>query len=216
MKQSVIVIGLGRFGAAAARELAALGHEVLAIDRDEERVNDVAPDVTHAVQADATNEDALRSVGAADFDFAIVAISGVTEPSIFATMALKTLGVGTVVAKAGSTLHGAILERVGADRVVYPEVDMGRRVSHFLFSARHVIDYLDVAPGFGLVKVHPRGEHVGRTLGEIDFPGTMSLTPVALRRGNKVTVNPDRTERVATGDELILIGLDARLASLGD
>ena len=216
MKHSVLVIGLGRFGSAAARELAALGHEVLALDHDERTVNEVAPDVTHAVQADATDEAALRSIGAGDFEYAIVAISGVTEPSIFATMALKTLGVGTVVAKAGTTLHGAILERVGADRVVYPEVDMGRRVSHFLFSARHIIDYLDVAPGFGIVKVHPRQEYVGKTLGEIDFPGKLSLTPVALRRGTKVTINPSRKERVAATDELILIGLDTHLESLGD
>ena len=216
MKHSVLVIGLGRFGSAAARELAALGHEVLALDQDERTVNEVAPDVTHAVQADATNEEALRSIGAGDFEYAIVAISGVTEPSIFATMALKTLGVGTVVAKAGTSLHGAILERVGADRVVYPEVDMGRRVSHFLFSARHIIDYLDVAPGFGLVKVHPKQEYVGKTLGEIDFPGKLSLTPVALRRGTKVTINPSRDERVAAIDELILIGLDDKLESLGD
>jgi trk system potassium uptake protein len=216
MKHSVLVIGLGRFGSAAARELTALGHEVLALDEDERRVNDIAPDVTHAVQADATNEDALRSIGAADFEFAIVAISGVTEPSIFATMALKTLGVGTVVAKAGTSLHGAILERVGADRVVYPEFDVGRRVSHYLFSARHIIDYLDVAPGFGIVKVRPQAEDVGRTLGEIDFPGKLSLTPVALRRGTKVTVNPHRDERIAATDELILIGLDTHLESLGD
>ena len=216
MKHSVLVIGLGRFGSAAARELAALGHEVLALDRDEERVNEVAPDVTHAVQADATNDEALKAIGAGDFEYAIVAISGVTEPSIFATMALKNLGVGTVVAKAGTPLHGAILERVGADRVVYPEVDMGRRVSHFLFSARHIVDYLDVAPGFGIVKVKPTEEYVGKTLGEIDFPKAMSLTPVALRRGAKVTVNPSRDEKVQATDELILIGLDDHLEDLGD
>src|SRR5688500_2190852 len=121
MKQSVLVIGLGRFGTSAARELMRLGHDVLAVDRDEQPVNDIAPNVTHAVQADASDVDALKAIGAGDFDHAIVSISSAAEPSIFATMALKQLGVRNVVAKAGSALHGSILERVGADRVVFPE-----------------------------------------------------------------------------------------------
>ena len=127
MKYQVLVIGLGRFGTAAARELMDLGQEVLAIDSDEDKVNEIAPDVTHAVQLDASDEDALRAAGAGDFEHAIVAISSSAEASIFATMALKNLGVGNVIAKAGTTLHGSILERVGADRVVYPEREMGTR-----------------------------------------------------------------------------------------
>jgi trk system potassium uptake protein TrkA len=130
MKHSVIVIGLGRFGGAAARELMALGHEVLAIDDSEAKVNEISPEVTHAVQLDASDEHALQAVGAGDFEHAIVAISSNTEASIFATMALKNLGVGNVVAKAATQLHGRILERVGATRVVYPELEMGQRVAH--------------------------------------------------------------------------------------
>src|SRR5688572_9306913 len=109
MKHSVMVIGLGRFGSAAARELMALGHEVLAIDSDEARVNDLAPEVTHAIQLDASDDEALKGVGAAEFDHAIVAISTATEASIFATMALKNLGVGNIIAKAATILHGSIL-----------------------------------------------------------------------------------------------------------
>src|SRR5688572_13142989 len=112
MKQSVLVIGLGRFGSAAALELMALGHEVLAVDIDEAVVNGIAPDVTHAAQLDASDEKALRAVGAAEFTSAIVAISSATEASIFATMALRNLGVNSIVAKAATELHGAILARV--------------------------------------------------------------------------------------------------------
>jgi trk system potassium uptake protein len=119
--EQVVVIGLGRFGSAVALELERLGHEVLAIDRSEARVNDIARDVTHALELDAADEDALRSAGAADFTTAIVAISSDAESSIFATMVLKRLGVRNVIAKAGSALHGEILARAGADRVVYPE-----------------------------------------------------------------------------------------------
>jgi trk system potassium uptake protein len=213
MKHSVIVIGLGRFGSAAARELMALGHEVLAIDDSEEKVNDLAPDVTHAVQLDASDEDALRDVGAGEFEHAIVAISSNTEASIFATMALKNLGVGNVIAKAATTLHGRILERVGASRVVYPEREVGARLAHE-FNIPHVLDYIDVAPRFGIVKVQPPSSFVGKTLREVDIPTTLSLTPIALRRGSNVTVNPHRDERIQADDELILIGLDEKLELL--
>lgn len=214
MKHAVMVIGLGRFGSAAARELMALGHEVLAIDRDIETVNDISSDVTHAVQLDATDEEALRAVGAGDFGFALIAISGQAEASIFATMALKNLGVGTVIAKAGSTLHGSILERVGADRVVFPEREMGQRVSH-AFMIPNIVDYLDVAPQFGIVKLRPPASFVGRSLRDLELPVRHGLTPIALRRGAEVTVNPHRDEVVRDTDELILIGRDDRLEALG-
>ena len=212
-REQVVVIGLGRFGSAVARELERLGHEVLAIDRDELRVNDVAPDVTHALELDAADEDALRGAGAGDFGTAIVAISSDAEPSIFATMVLKRLGVQNVIAKAGSLLHGEILARVGADRVVFPERETGLRLAHS-FSVPNVIDYLDVAPGFGIEKIRPPKSFVGRTLGELDLKGRMGLTPVAVRRGQQVVVNPTREERIGEGDELIIIGRDDKLDQL--
>lgn len=213
MKHSVVVIGLGRFGSAAARELMALGHEVLAIDDSEAKVNEIAPAVTHAVQLDASDERALRDAGVGEFEHAIIAISSNMEASIFATMALKDLGVRNVIAKAATQLHGRILERVGASRVVYPEREAGARVGHS-FSIPHVLDYIDVAPRFGIVRIEPPSAFVGRTLAELDIPGQLSLTPIALRRGNNVTVNPHRDERIAATDELILIGLDAKLELL--
>jgi trk system potassium uptake protein TrkA len=211
--EQVMVIGLGRFGAAVSRELERLGHQVLAVDRSEERVNDLAPDVTHALQLDAADEDALRSAGAADFSTAIVAISTDAEPSIFATMVLKRLGVRTVIAKAGSLLHGEILSRVGADRVVFPERETGLRLAHS-FNVPNVIDYLDVAPNFGIEKIRPPKSFVGKSLGDLDLKGRLGLTPIALRRGQQVYVNPAREERVAEGDELILIGRDEKLDQL--
>ena len=211
--EQVMVIGMGRFGSALARELERLGHQVLAIDQDEQLVNDIAAEVTHALQLDAADEDALRSAGAAEFNTAIVAISSDAEPSIFATMVLKRLGVRTVIAKAGSTLHGEILSRVGADRVVFPERETGLRLAHS-FNVPNVIDYLDVAPGFGIEKIHPPRSFIGKSLGDLDLKGKLGLTPVALRRGQQVFVNPARDERVAEGDELILIGRDDKLDQL--
>jgi trk system potassium uptake protein TrkA len=212
-KEQVMVIGLGRFGSAVARELERLGHQVLAIDRDEQQVNDIASDVTHALQLDAADEDALRSAGAGDFQTAIVAISTDAEPSIFATMVLKRLGVRTVIAKAGSQLHGEILSRVGADRVVLPERETGLRLAHS-FNVPNVIDYLDVAPNFGIEKIRPPASFIGKSLGDLDLKTRLGLTPIALRRGQQVFVNPARDERLAEGDELILIGRDDKLDQL--
>jgi trk system potassium uptake protein len=214
MKTSVLVIGLGRFGASAARELMKVGHEVLAVDSSETIVNDIAPEVTHAVQLDAADEEALRAIGAAEFDHAIVAISSHVEASIYATMALKQLGVRNVIAKAGNPLHGAILQRVGANRVAYPEREMGQRVAHS-FAVANVVDYLDVAPRFGIVKLLPPESFIGRSLKDLDLSTRLRLTPIALRRGDDVTVNPHRDEVIKAGDELILIGRDDKLEELG-
>jgi trk system potassium uptake protein len=214
MKTSVLVIGLGRFGASAARELMKVGHEVLAVDSNETIVNDIAPEVTHAVQLDAADEEALRAIGAAEFDHAIVAISSHVEASIYATMALKKLGVRNVIAKAGNPLHGAILQRVGANRVAYPEREMGQRVAHS-FAVANVVDYLDVAPRFGIVKLLPPESFIGRSLKDLDLSTRLRLTPIALRRGDDVTVNPHRDEVIKAGDELILIGRDDKLEELG-
>ena len=169
--------------------------------------------MTQALQLDAADLEALKGIGAGEFDHAIVAISGQGEPSVFATMALKQLGVGNVVAKAGTPLHGAILERVGADRIVFPEREMGVRIAH-LFAYPNVIDYVDVAPDFGLVVVRVPADFVGRTLGEIDLGRRFQLTPVALRRGDRLTVQPSDDERVEPGDVFILVGSDEGLARL--
>lgn len=211
MKQQVMVVGLGRFGSAVARELHALGHEVLAVDASESVVNDIAPEVTHAIQLDASDENALRAAGAAEFPTAVVAISSAIDASIFATMALKRLGVETVIAKAAGSLHGAILERIGADKVVYPEREAGVDVAH-TFRIPHVIDYIDLAPRFGIAKIRVPPALVGQTLAELDLTGRFKVTPICLRRGPSVTVNPHRDERLQDGDELVLIGLDEQLA----
>jgi trk system potassium uptake protein TrkA len=205
-----MVIGLGRFGTAVAFELNKIGHEVLAIDQDERRVQDVADEVTHAAVADATDEDTLRAFGIADFDCVIVGVSGV-EVSVLTCVLLKRLGARRVVAKAASVLHAEILGQVGADRVVFPEREMGVRMAHS-FAAPAVSDYLDVAPGYGLARITPGPEMVGKRLADVDLRGRFGLTPLVLRRGQQVIVNPDRDELLKVGDDLIVAGDDERLA----
>ncbi|HSH22065.1 MAG TPA: TrkA family potassium uptake protein [Candidatus Caenarcaniphilales bacterium] len=214
MGQQVMVLGLGRFGSAVARELHALGHEVLAVDASESIINEIAPEVTHAIQLDASDENALRAAGAAEFQTAVVAMSSTIEASIFATVALKRLGVPRVIAKASSILHGAILERIGADRVVYPEREAGVDVAH-TFLIPNALDYIDLAPRYGIAKVVVPSTFVGRTLRELDL-GRLKITPLALTHGDVVTVNPHREQALQAGDLLVLIGPDEQLARITD
>ncbi len=213
MKHAVLVIGLGRFGSAAARELMTLGHEVLAVDGNEEVVNAIAPQVTRAVVMDATNEAGLRALGAADFEHAIVGISVNLEASIIVTMLLKQLGVRNVIAKAASDVHASILERVGADRTIQPEREMGERTAHS-FHVPAVVDFLDIGPRFGVLTITPTALFLGRRLDEVGLLDRLGLTVIALRRGNEVTVNPAGAEVVQAGDQLTLIGRDDRLDEL--
>src|SRR6187549_282011 len=192
-RRQVAVLGLGRFGSAAARELARIGHEVLAVDRDLAVVQEIADDVGHAVQADVTDEDALAELGLEQFDAVIVGISGSLEASILATVLLDRLGVRRIIAKASDTLHGSILERVGAHVVVYPEREAGFRIAHS-FAAPGIRAYLDVGPGFGFARVPVPERLVGRSLAELDLPRATGVTAIALSRAGQVTLNPAGAE----------------------
>lgn len=206
------MIGLGRFGASVAATLYKHGQEVLAVDSSEERVQEMAHQVTHAVQADATDEQAMRAVGIRNVDVVVVAI-GETEASILATSVVKSLGVPLVVAKALSDLHGRVLERVGADRVVYPERDMGVRVAHNLVSG-NLIDYIELAPGYSIVEVAAKEPFVGRSLRELDFRAKYGITILAIRRGDRVLVSPSPDSGIEPGDVLVAMGEDERLEEL--
>ena len=212
-KQNVAVLGLGRFGQALARELTRLGHEVLAIDSNEQVVQELADEVTHAVEADVTDAEALQELGLADFDTAIVAISSHLEASVLATVLLKRLGVKRILAKAANELHGSILEQVGASRVVYPEHETGVRVAHS-FAAPGVRDYLDVAPGYGIARVSVFEGWIGKSLGVLDLRGTCGASVLALAREGTVTLHPDSSEVLRANDQLIVAGRDEDLERL--
>lgn len=136
-KKQIVVIGLGRFGSSIAKTLYSLGSDVLAIDSDEEIVQDIADDVTHAVQADATDEHSLKNLGVSHFDVAVIAIGSNIQGSIMATLLAKEAGINTIVAKANSELQGKVLKKIGADRVIFPERDMG------VWVAKNLINELD-------------------------------------------------------------------------
>jgi trk system potassium uptake protein len=211
--RQIMVLGTGRFGSAIARELERLGNEVLAMDRDPRATEAIADHVTHALTADVTDQEVLRGFGPHEFDAAVVAIGTDERSSIMATLILKRLGVRHVLSKAQNELHGEILRMVGADRVVFPERETGTRVAHSLLMPLVVTDYFDVGPGYGLAKLRA-AKMAGKTLEELDLRGSYGVTPLFLRRGDKVLMNPHREERLEEGDELTVAGRDDQLEKL--
>lgn len=213
MARQIMVVGVGRFGSAVARELEQLGHEVLAVDRDPRAIAAIADDVTQAIVADAVDQDVLTELGAPEFDAAVVAIGTDERSSILATTLLNRLGVKLVVAKAQNKLHGEILQMVGADRVIYPETETGTRVAHSLTMPLSVSDYFDVGPGYGLAKLSV-ASFAGKTLDDLELRTRYGVTPLFLRRGDKVIVNPHGSERLTAKDELTVAGKDEQLEKL--
>jgi trk system potassium uptake protein TrkA len=176
-------------------------------------IRDIADEVTHAVRADITDRDALVELGVAAFDTAIIGVAGNLEASILCTVILKQMGIPRILAKAGSDIHGSILQQVGATRIAYPEQETGLRVAHS-FAAPGVHDYLDVAPGYGIARVPVAAQWRGKRLGDIDLRRTCGVTVLALGRGAMVTLNPHASEALDEGTDLIVAGLDEDLARL--
>lgn len=212
-RKQIIVIGLGHFGSSVARTLSELGHEVLGIDRDATAVSVAADFVTQSVQADATSEATLREMGVRNFDIGVVSVADDVKSSILVTLLLKRLGVQWVVAKASDELHGEILQRIGADRVVLPETETGVRVAHGL-AVPSLVDYMRVIPGYGVSKLVAPASMAGRSLGDLHLKGPAGLTIVLLARGTQLIFSPGRDEVVREGDLLVIAGEDERIETL--
>ncbi len=204
-EREFLVIGLGRFGAGVARTLVEAGHDVLGVDIDFDLVELRASDIPHVVQLDSTKIEALREIGADQFDTAIVCIGSDFEANLLTTVSLKKLNVPKIIAKARTRTQKDILLQVGADEVVLPEheagVRLGRRLSGIGF-----INYLELSPEMSIVELHAPKKHFGKTLAEANLRQKYGLTVLAVRRGNETIVNPPATFILTEGDELIVIG----------
>lgn len=201
---SVVVIGLGRFGSAVAQSLVNLGQEVLAVDEDLALVERWADELTHVVQADSTDDQALRQLGVADFDRAVVAIGTDIEASVLTVLALAEAGVPDIWAKAITRKHGAILERVGAHHVVYPEFSMGERVAHMLTGS--MIDYIEFDDHFSIARAHAPKETWGKTLAESSPRTHHGVTIVGVKRHGEDFTYARPETRVERHDQLIVSG----------
>ena len=207
MKKEFVVIGLGRFGGSIVRTLIELGMEVMAIDRDEDKVNAYSAIATHAVVADSTDESVLKSLGIRNFDHVIVAIGDDIQASILTTLILKELGVENITVKAQNDYHEKIVRRIGADHVVHPERDMGRRLAHNVVS-NSVLDYLELSDEHSIVEIVASEKLDGNTILDLDIRAKYGINIVAIKRKNDIIVSPQANEVILSGDILIVIGAD--------
>jgi len=204
MKQYVI-IGIGCFGSSVAKTLYSMGHDVLAIDKDEEKIQQISDSVTHSVQVDATDENTLKALGIRNFDVAVITIGTDIQASVLITMICKELGVKYVIAKAQSDLHAKVLYKTGADRVVFPERDMGVRVAHNL-SSSNILDYIELSPDYSLVEVAALQSWEGKTLKAINMRDRFGLNVLAIKHVNKINMSPKGDDVIHPADTLVVIG----------
>ncbi len=201
---SVVVIGLGRFGSAVAKSLSQLGHEVLGIDESAERVQELSGVLTNVVQANTTNVETLRQLNVAEFQHGVVAIGSDLESSVLSVLALSELGVPDIWAKAVTDRHGKILERTGAHHVVYPEVTMGERVAHLVTSK--IIDFIEFDDDFAIAKTRAPADVLNKSLAESELRRVYNVTIVGVKRpGEDFTYGRPETI-VRPGDLLIVAG----------
>jgi trk system potassium uptake protein TrkA len=203
-RDDVLLIGLGRFGRALAETMVSLGHEVMGIDSDERVVQASTGRLTHVVQADATDTDTMRQLGAGAFETAVVAIGTDIESSILACYVLVDLGVNRIWAKAITESHGAILSRVGATRVIFPERDMGVRVAHTLTG--RTIDYVELDPGFVLIETTVPRWMVGKTLEACQLRTRHQVTVVCTKPEGGVFTYATADTVVHEGDLIVIAG----------
>jgi len=207
MSKQVAVFGLGTFGTNLAVLLHDAGYEVLAIDKSADLVECIAPRVTHAVRADATNEEAIKKLGVNNFDVAVVTVGASIQDSVMITILLKKMGVRYIVARADNELHGDILESIGANKVIFPERDTAVRTGPIL-TMRGVVDFIPLENGAGIVKARAPEFFVGKTLKDIGFGTGAGKEAVVLmiQRGKEGIINPSVDEVVSHVDVLIMAG----------
>ncbi|MBP2070652.1 MAG: trk/ktr system potassium uptake protein [Thermoanaerobacterium sp.] len=199
-----VVIGLGRFGSSVAMTLYSLGCDVLAIDSSEERVQRISDSVTRAVQADATDEKVLRSLGVRNFDVAIIGTGTDIQTSLMVTLMVKELGVKTVVAKALNELHAKVLLKIGADRVIFPEKEAGIKLAHSLTSS-NILDFIELSPEYNIVEIMALRDWIGKSLNELKLRQRFGLNIIAIKRENNIKITPSADDIIMEGDNLFII-----------
>jgi len=210
----IAVIGLGRFGTSLALTLTAHGYTVLGIDRDPQLVQDISTEIAHAAALDATDEQALREVEITAFDTVVVAIGSDFESNLMATVALKHLGIRQIISKALSGRQREILLQVGADRVVQPEHDAGRRLAEELLSPA-MLERLPLGPEHGVGELYVPPSLVGQTLADLRLRERHGVTVLVIKRNEKLLVAPHGDDTLRRGDLLVVLGSNEAILNLG-
>lgn len=209
------VIGIGRFGESLIRELGQLGYDVLAIDVDEDKVNDAIDIATHAVQADAMDEATLKALGIRNFDVVIVAIGNNVQANILTTIILKELGVKKVISKAQNALHGKVLDKIGADYVIYPERDMAIKLARSLVS-HNFLEQINLSSTYSIIELMAPRAFMTKSLTELGLRKKMHVNVLAIRRGEDIIVPPAPNEVINPGDVLVILGHNNHLQEIND
>ncbi len=214
-KRQFIIIGMGRFGYTVATCLYKAGYDVLAIDKDIEKIEEISSEVTHALALDATDEKALLSVNIEDYDTAIVAIGGNIQASLLVTLLIKEAGVDHIICKGQGELHEKLLKKIGAHRVILPEQEMGFRLANNL-KFHSLFDYIEISRGSSIAEFTAPKEWVNETIGDLDIRAKHDVTLIGIKkdRNSEVDVNINANTLIREHDLLILVGKDDKLSKL--
>ncbi len=205
MTKNVLLIGLGRFGKHMAMDLNRLGHEVMAVDLNEDRVNEILPYVTNAQIGDSTNEEFLESLGIGNYDLCVVAIGNNFQNSLETTSLLKDLGAKLVVSRAERDVQAKFLLRNGADKVVYPERQMAKWAA-IRFTADHILDFIEVDDSHAIFEVEMPRQWVGKTVGQLNIRQKYNINIVAIKRGENINMSISSETTLKEGETLLVIG----------
>jgi trk system potassium uptake protein TrkA len=212
-QKQYIVVGLGRFGRAIAETLCQDGAEVLGVDNKMDMVERMRDELTQTIQMDAMDRDALETLGVQDFDIVFVTMGSDIRASGTIVLLLKELGARRVIAKAHDEFHGRMLEKLGADQVLFPERDMGRRVAHSLISG-NVIEYMELSTQYSMAEIRPKPEWIGKTLEALAMRSRMDINVVAIRNGDSVNAMPQPDTRISEGDVMLVVISEQALKNL--
>lgn len=204
-RNQYVVFGLGRFGVSLTKALNDYGAEVLCVDTDEDKINEISPFCTHAVCMDATDENNLKRLGINNMDVAIVCIASKVEASIFITLLCKQMGIPVVISKASDERHKLVLERVGADSVIIPEEAMGERLAAML-AKPNVVEVMTLADRFRIVEIHTPKRWQDRSLLELNLRNTEHVNIIVIKRGDDILTSPAPEEKLLADDLLVVAG----------
>ena len=203
--KSYIIIGLGRFGQTLARQLCALGAEVLALDKRSDLVQQVAEDVTHAVVGDGQDKEVLRALGARNFDCGIIAIGSNLAASVLTAMNLKELGVPYIICKAHDETHRKVLDKLGVDRVIIPEQENAQRLARSL-NSHNVLEYIELSEDYGILEIPAPKGWIGKTIKELNVRAKLGVNIIAVENDKETNVSPSADYQIVPGDVMVVLG----------
>lgn len=204
-KKQFLVIGLGRFGTSVCKELYKQGHDVIAVDENEEKIQDADTFTSRAIIADTTQEKTLKSLEPTNYDCVLVAIGDHIQESILTTLLLKELGVKKVWVKARNEQHHRVLEKIGADRIVHPELDMGIRIAHSLDSDK-IIDYVEISPDHSILEMRATSKIAGQPLAKLNIRKKYKCNILGIKSNGTLTITPMPDDTLNEGDVIIILG----------